>query len=81
MVILTSPNSCGQSAKARLVVIRERRVLGVELADEMEQQLACAGLAEGKIPEFIDDDEIVAQEFLRQPSAFARGLLRAFRAD
>ena len=38
------------------------RVL-VELADQVEQQLA-AGLAERQIAQFVDDDEIVAQQLL-----------------
>ena len=38
---------------------QQRGVL-VELADQMEQQLA-AGLAERQIAEFVDDDEFVAQ--------------------
>ena len=38
---------------------QQRRVL-VELADQVEQQLA-AGLAERQIAEFVDDDDIVAQ--------------------
>ena len=52
---------------------QQRGVL-VELADEMEQQLP-AGLAEREIAEFIDDDEIVAEQFLGQAAALARGLL------
>ena len=42
----------------------------VELADEMEEQLT-AGLAEGQISKLVDDDEIVAQQLLRQSPAFA----------
>ena len=45
----------------------QRRVL-VELADQVEQKLA-AGLAEGQIAQFVDDDEIVAEQLLRQPAA------------
>ena len=52
---------------------QQRRVL-VELADQVEQQLA-AGLAERQIAEFVDDDEIVAQQLLGQPAAAAGGLL------
>ena len=51
----------------------QRRVL-VELADQVEQQLA-AGLAERQIAEFVDDDEIVAQQLLGQPTAATGGLL------
>ena len=46
----------------------------VELADQMEQQLA-TGLAERQIAEFVDDDEIMAQQLLCQPAAAAGGLL------
>ena len=52
---------------------QQRGVL-VELADQMEQQLS-AGLAERQIAEFVDDDEVVAQQLLGQPAALARGLL------
>ena len=45
----------------------QRRVL-VKLADQMEQQLA-AGLAERQVAEFVDDDDVVAQQRLSQPSA------------
>src|SRR6266436_10380118 len=38
---------------------QQRRIL-IELADQVEQQLA-AGLAERQVAEFVDDDEIVAQ--------------------
>jgi len=51
----------GPIGEARLVVIGIEGVL-VELADEMERQLA-AGPAERQIAEFIDDDEIIAQQF------------------
>ena len=47
---------CSQSAKARLVVISDQqRGVFVELADQLEQQLA-ARLAERQIAEFVDDD-------------------------
>ena len=52
----------------------QQRCVFVELADQMEQQLP-AGLAERQIAELVDDDEIVAQQFLGQPAALARGLL------
>ena len=51
---------------------QQRRVL-VELADQVEQQLA-AGLAERQVAEFVDDDEIVAQQ-LGQPATATGGLL------
>jgi hypothetical protein len=54
---------------------QQRRVL-IELADQMEQQLA-AGLAERQIAEFVDDDEIVAQQLLGQ-AATATGRLFLF---
>ena len=40
----------------------------------MEQQLP-AGLAEREIAEFVDDDEIVAEQLLRQPPAASGSLL------
>jgi hypothetical protein len=52
---------------------QQRGVL-VELADQVEQQLA-AGLAERQIAELVDDDEIVAQQVLGQASAAAGGFL------
>src|SRR3990172_4515023 len=45
----------------------------VELADQMEQQLT-AGLAERQVSKFIDDNEIVAQQFLGQTAAAAGSL-------
>ena len=38
----------------------QQRGVFVEFADEVEEQLT-AGLAEWQIPEFVDDDEVVAQ--------------------
>ena len=52
---------------------QQRRVL-IELADQVEQQLA-AGLTERQIAEFVDDDEIVAQQLLGQAAAAAGRLL------
>jgi hypothetical protein len=40
----------------------EERGVFVELADEVEQQLA-AGLAEWQIAQLINDDDIIAQQF------------------
>ena len=40
----------------------------------MEEQLR-AGLAEGQITEFVDHDEVVAQQSLDDPSALSGGLL------
>ena len=51
---------------------QERRIF-VELADQVEQQLA-AGLAERQVAELVDDDEIVAQQLLGQPAAATGGL-------
>ena len=45
----------------------------VELADQVEQQLA-AGLAERQVAQLVDDDEIVAQQLLGQ-AATATGRL------
>ena len=45
----------------------------IELADEMEEQLA-AGLAERQIAEFVDDDEIVTQQLFAQPATTTSGL-------
>jgi len=52
----------------------QQRGVFVKLADQMEQQLA-AGLAEWQIAQFIDDDDVVAQQFLRQPAGAAGGFL------
>ena len=52
---------------------QQRRVL-IELADQVEQQLA-ASLAERQVAEFVDDDEIIAQQLLGQAAASAGGLL------
>ena len=51
----------------------EQRGVFVKLADQVEQQLP-ARLAERQIAEFVDDDEIVAQQLLDQTSAAAGGL-------
>ena len=42
----------------------------VEPADEMEQQLP-AGLSEGQIAEFVEDDEVEAREVIGEPSLAA----------
>jgi hypothetical protein len=52
----------------------QHRGVLIELADQVEQQLS-AGLAERQIAEFVDDDQIVAQQFLGQSAAAAGGLL------
>src|SRR3546814_19626888 len=52
----------------------EKRVVFVELADQVEQELA-AGLAERQIAELVDDDEIIAQQLLGEAAAAAGGLL------
>ena len=49
----------------------QQRGVFIELADQMEQQLA-AGLAEREIAEFVDDDEIIAAAWRRRVSS-ARG--------
>ena len=49
------------------------RCVFVELADQMEQQLA-ARLAEGQIAELVDDNEIMTQEGLDQASTSAGSL-------
>ena len=46
----------------------QQRSIFIELADQVEQQLT-AGLAEWQIAEFVDDDEIEAQEFFAKPAA------------
>ena len=51
----------------------QRRVL-VKLADQMEQQLA-AGLAERQIAKFVDDNDIIAQQRLGEPTAATSRLL------
>jgi len=52
----------------------QQRGVFVELADQVEQQLA-ARLAERQIAEFVDDDEIVAQQLLGQSAATTGGFL------
>ena len=42
----------------------------VETADQVEQQLA-AGLREGQIAKFVEDDEVEAGHVIRQPSLLA----------
>ena len=51
----------------------QQRGVFIELADQVEQQLA-PGLAERQITEFVNDDEIVAQQILGQPTTTTRGL-------
>ena len=46
----------------------QQRCILIKFADQVEQQLS-AGLTERQIAEFVDDDEIVAQQLLGQPSA------------
>ena len=58
VVIRASPNTCGQSAKAKLVVI-SNEVFSVQFADQVEQQLT-ARLAEWEVAQFVDGDEIIA---------------------
>ena len=48
----------------------QQRGVFVELADQVEQQLA-AGLAEWQIAQLIDDDDVVAQQFLGRPATAA----------
>lgn len=50
-----------------------QRGVFVELADQVEQQLA-AGLTERQITELINDDQIVVQQLLGQATAAAGGL-------
>src|ERR1700679_1417117 len=52
----------------------QQRGVFIELADQMEQQLT-AGLAEREIAEFVDDDEIIAQQVLGQPARATGSLL------
>src|SRR4051794_1736626 len=52
----------------------QQRCILVELADQMEQQLA-AGLAERQITKLIDDNEIVAQQLLGQTATASGSLL------
>ncbi len=59
MVILASPKTVGHSPKARLVVTIDGGLL-VEPADQVEEELA-AGLGEGQIAEFVEDDEVLAR--------------------
>ena len=50
----TGLSSLGQSPKARLVVLMTEGAL-VESADQMKQQLA-AGLSEGQVAEFVENE-------------------------
>src|SRR3954452_13414809 len=65
VVIFASPNTCGQSAKARLVVIT---------IEVVEEQLP-ARLAEGQVAEFVNDHEVVPLQRLGQPAPASRRLL------
>src|SRR5690554_3489076 len=47
----------------------------VELADQMEQELS-AGLSEGQITQFIQDDEVEAHQMFGQPSSATGAGLR-----
>jgi hypothetical protein len=58
----------------------EDRGVLVELADEVEEELA-AGLAEWQVAEFVDHDEIVSGERLGEPAAAAGGLFRLELVD
>src|SRR3954452_24434222 len=69
VVIFASPNTCGQSAKARLVVITIEVV-----SDQVEEQLP-ARLAEGQVAEFVNDHEVVPLQRLGQPAPASRRLL------
>ena len=55
------------------VARNQQRGVFVKLADQVEQQLP-ARLAERQIAEFVDDDEIVAQELLDETPTAAGGL-------
>jgi len=46
----------------------------VEAADQVEQQLP-AGLGEGEIAEFVEDDEVEAREIVSEPPLTARSPL------
>src|SRR6185312_16527200 len=52
----------------------QQRGVFVELADQVEQELA-AGLAEWQVAQLVDDDQMIAQQLLCQPAAAAGGLL------
>jgi len=65
VVILASPNTLGHSPKARLVTNGGGAL--IELADQMEEQLA-AGLRKGQVAELVEDDEIHAGEIFGKPA-------------
>ena len=73
VVILASPKTLRPFGEGEVGGDDDRGVL-VELADQVEEQLA-AGLAEGQIAEFVEDDEVMAQQILGDPPARAGGLL------
>ena len=75
MVIFGSPKTLGHSPKARLVVTMIDGAL-IETADQMEQQLP-AGLGEGEIAEFVEDDEVEAREVIGESSLAAGAGFRA----
>jgi hypothetical protein len=60
VVILASPKTGRPFAEGQVGGDDDRGLL-VEAADQVEQQLA-AGLGEGQIAEFIEDDEVLAAE-------------------
>jgi len=56
------------------------RGLLIEPADEMEQELA-AGLSEGQVTEFLEDDEVLAGEITGHPTLAAGSGLRLQLVD
>ena len=51
----------------------QQRSVFIEFADQVEEQLA-ARLTERQIAEFVDDDEIITQQFFAQPATATGGL-------
>jgi hypothetical protein len=62
----------GQSPKADLVVMIAQVAL-VRPTDQMEEQLA-AGPSEGRVAEFVENDEVDAREIAASPNAAGAGL-------
>ncbi len=70
-VVILASQKCGQSANARLVVMSSD--VFVKLADQMEQQLAADWLNGNS--QFVDDNDIIAQQRLGEPTAATSRLL------
>jgi hypothetical protein len=79
VVILASPNTLDHSLEVQVGGDHHAGVL-VELAQQVEQQGA-AGLAEGQVAQFIQDDQVHAQQARCDAPGLALGLLLLQRVD